>query len=214
MKNVENTLISQYANSPTINSLIQSFNVTVDPSADFNNFFSVVWNIATARGFGLDIWGRIVGLSRTITVSRAIDYFGFKQAGDKAGTFNFFPFYGGSGGNATKTNNLNDSTYRKFILIKALKNISKPTNRTINSILQKIFQGRGKCYTKDIGNMEIQIFFEFELSPMDYAIIEQLDLIPRPAGVLMTIRVIGQKFFGFKESGSRALTFGHGPFYE
>ena len=62
-------MISEYANSPTMLALIESFNAAVEASGDVDNFYSWIWNIATAQGFGLDIWGRIVGVNRTINTS-------------------------------------------------------------------------------------------------------------------------------------------------
>ena len=66
MQNVEATIISQYGNSSTIGQLIANMNENLDPSADIDNFYNVVWNVDTAIGFGLDIWGEIVGVSREI----------------------------------------------------------------------------------------------------------------------------------------------------
>lgn len=66
MVNVEQTIISQYGNSSTIGQLIQFMNENIDPSADIDNFYDFVFNVETAQGFGLDIWGRIVGISRTV----------------------------------------------------------------------------------------------------------------------------------------------------
>ncbi len=69
MDNVLQTVISQYSNSPTMLALIESFNAAVDIGADIDNFYAWIWNIATAQGFGLDIWGRIVGALRTINTA-------------------------------------------------------------------------------------------------------------------------------------------------
>jgi hypothetical protein len=66
MLNVEQTIISQYGNSSTIGQLIQNMNENIDPRADIDNFYDWVWNIETAQGFGLDIWGRIVGVNREV----------------------------------------------------------------------------------------------------------------------------------------------------
>jgi hypothetical protein len=66
MINVEQTIISQYGNSATISQLIQNMNNYIDPRADIDNFFSFIWDVDQAQGFGLDIWGRIVGVSREI----------------------------------------------------------------------------------------------------------------------------------------------------
>jgi hypothetical protein len=69
MMNVEQTIISQYGNSSAIGKLIHTFNDCIDPSTDIDNFYSFVWNVETAQGFGLDIWGRIVGVQRDIFVN-------------------------------------------------------------------------------------------------------------------------------------------------
>ena len=71
MDNVEQTIISQYATSPTITALIESFNAAVDPTGNINNFLVWIWQVSTAQGFGLDIWGRIVGVSRVVATSPA-----------------------------------------------------------------------------------------------------------------------------------------------
>lgn len=66
MKNVEQTIISQYGNSPTLLALIHNMNEYIRPDIDIDNFYSWIWNIETAQGFGLDIWGRIIGIGRII----------------------------------------------------------------------------------------------------------------------------------------------------
>ena len=67
MNNVLQTVVSQWGNSPTILALIESFNAAVDPSGDIDNFLTHVWQVDTAQGVFLDnVWGRIVGVTRTI----------------------------------------------------------------------------------------------------------------------------------------------------
>lgn len=81
MDNVEQTIASQYATSPIITSLIESMNAAIDPSGDIENFYIWVWDVATAQGFGLDVWGRIVGVSRTLLTSPAtvLDDFDYRS---------------------------------------------------------------------------------------------------------------------------------------
>jgi hypothetical protein len=70
MNNVLQTVVSQWGNSPTILALIESFNAAVDPSGDIDNFLTHVWQVDTAQGVFLDnVWGRIVGVTRTIPTS-------------------------------------------------------------------------------------------------------------------------------------------------
>ena len=70
MENVSQTILSQYANSPTITQLIQNMDGYIDPSADIDSFYDMIWNIDSAVGKGLDIWGKIVGLEngRKLTI--------------------------------------------------------------------------------------------------------------------------------------------------
>ena len=95
MQNVEQTIISQYGNSATITALIYNMNDAIDPAADLDNFYSFVWNVETAVGFGLDIWGRIVNVSRYLQIPETANYFGFNEAGASAYPFNEYPFYSG-----------------------------------------------------------------------------------------------------------------------
>lgn len=69
MINVSQTVISQYGNSPTLLAMINAMNAAIDPSADIDNFYTWIWSVDSAQGFGLDIWGRIVGVSRAIPTS-------------------------------------------------------------------------------------------------------------------------------------------------
>lgn len=80
MKNVIDTVASQYANSPTLRQLIDSMNEYFDPSTNFEAFYNFVWNVDTAKGFGLDIWGRIVNVSRDLLIPNTPELFGFDGA--------------------------------------------------------------------------------------------------------------------------------------
>lgn len=71
MRNVEQTILSQFGNSPTITQLIYKMNEWIRPNTDIDNFYNFVWNVSTAKGFALDIWGRIVGVTREIATSPA-----------------------------------------------------------------------------------------------------------------------------------------------
>lgn len=66
MKNVEQTIISQYGNSAAISALIYGMNENIQPDTNIDDFYNFVFNVETAQGFGLDIWGRIVNISRAV----------------------------------------------------------------------------------------------------------------------------------------------------
>ena len=211
MLNVEQTIISQYGTSATITKLIRNMNEYLDPRADFDTFFDFVWNVETAQGFGLDIWGRIVGIARELLVPPPIDNFGFNEAGISAHSFNESPFYDGLPP-VSQTYILADDAYRQLILVKALTNISATNAPTLNQLLQNMFAGRGRCYVNDLGGMALRYTFEFDLTPYEFAIMTQSGALPRPAGVNASLFQSALPLFGFSEAGVSAAPFGQGVF--
>jgi len=196
MINWDETLLSQYVDSPTLVGLLQSFNDAVDPTINIANFYSNIWNIATAVGNGLDIWGQIVGVSRYLQVS-ASNYLGFEEAytAPTASTgpqpFGQAPF--GSGTALTTTFALADAQYRRLILVKAAANISNLSIPSINALLQAEFSTSdginpyGSAYVINSGSMSFQYHLTFVPSAVQIAIINNSGVFPRPAGVSVSL---------------------------
>lgn len=206
---VARTIISQYANSPTLVQLINNMDEYINPDADFDAFYDFVWNVETAQGFGLDIWGRIVDIGRMLTVPGDITYLGYEEGLDWQ-PFNQAPFF--TGEQATQTYRLADDAYRKLILVKALANISDCTSPSLNRLLSNLFAGRGRCYVSDTGNMEFRYVFEFALEPYEIAILTQSGAIPKPAAVLANVLQVDlPTTFGFNEALMQP--FGSGVFF-
>lgn len=211
MLNVEQTIISQYGNSATITQLVRNMDQYIDPRVDFDTFYDFVWNVETAQGFGLDIWGRIVNISRELLIPAAPLYFGFKDALPGSYPFDEQPFYDGTAP-ATQTYKLADDAYRQLILVKALANISATNAPALNQLLQNMFAGRGRCYVNDLGGMALRYTFEFDLTPYEFAIMTQSGALPRPAGVNASLFQSALPLFGFSEAGLSAAPFGQGVF--
>jgi hypothetical protein len=55
----------------------------------------MVWNVLTAQGWGLDVWGKIVGLEsgRTLHIPGGAEYLGFNEAASSWTGFNLGGFY-------------------------------------------------------------------------------------------------------------------------
>lgn len=205
------TVLSQYANSPILTQLVVNMAGYLDQTANFDAFYDLIWNVDTAQGHGLDIWGRIVNVSRTLQVP-AGEYFGFAEAsGDGINAFGAAPFYVGAP--LTQNYNLSDSAYRLLIIAKALLNITDCSIPAINQILLNLFPNRGNCYVADgypfqglwfgfseqidtqpfgqapffsgesLPNMSITYVFEFALTAVELAIVSQSGAIPKPTGV-------------------------------
>lgn len=183
--NYRKTIISQYANSPVLTQLIANMADYLDQTANFEAFFNFIWNVDTAQGYGLDVWGRIVGVTRTLSISAGQDYFGYQEALPGSQPFNQQPFYVG----APLTDNfqLSDSAFRVLIFAKALANICDGSIPSINQILLNLFPGRGNCYVTDGLDMTMTYTFEFELTPVELAIVAQSGVLPKSTGVKATI---------------------------
>ena len=157
------TIISQYANSEILTRLIANMDAYIDQTANFQSLFDMIWNVDTAQGYGLDVWGRIVGVSRTLNVVSPGDYFGFQEALPGSQPFNQSPFYIGTP--LTTNYELSDSAFRVLIFAKALSNICDGSIPAINQILMKLFPNRGNAYVVDGLDMTMIYKFEFALHP-------------------------------------------------
>ena len=205
---IDPAIISQYANSPTLNRLVSDMYGYINLQSKFDEFISFVWDIRTTQDWGLDILGKIVGISRQILIPDIQDYFGFKEANEQP--FGQASFYSGA---TTRTYELPDEQYRTLILTKALLNISNFTVPAINRVLQFLFSGRGRCFCTDNGGMQMLLVFDFPLELFEVSILTRSAAIPKPAAVNLHV-LLAQYWddcFGFKEAGGQP--FGQGVFF-
>jgi hypothetical protein len=210
------TLVSEYATSPTLVQLVTNFNTWVDPRYNLEQFYNLIWNIDSAVAnnstYGLDVWGRIVGIGRVLTIGTGT-YFGFQEAGDRTG-FNQAPFYAGQP--TTENYTLTNEAYYNLILAKAATNITNNSIPAVNAILRALFPGRGNCWVSDGANnfagtcfgfqeagdrtgfnqqpfydrlprppdnMTIVYNFDFDLEPFEVAIVVNSGVLPKGCGV-------------------------------
>lgn len=208
------TVLSQYANSPIITQLVQNFAGYVDQTKDLSDFFDLIWNVDTAQGYGLDVWGRIVGVNRILEIFGPVNYFGFKEAGD-AKTFGQAQFFDGEP--LTTSYRLTDQAYRTLIIAKAIANITLASYPALNQMLLNLFPHRGNCYVTDgvesgswfgfaesqnaVGfgqaafydgqsvtpGMHMTYTFDFPLTPVEMAIVQNSGVLPKPTGVNATV---------------------------
>lgn len=205
------TVISQYANSPILTKLITNLAQYIDMTQNFDNFYDYIFNIDTAQGRGLDIWGRILNVARVLQVPVGSS-FGFEEAsGAGIDTFGAAAFYNGAV--LTANFSLTDPAYRTLLFAKALFNITDSSIPAINQILLNLFPNRGNCYvvegypfqgfffgfkeqldTQPFGQapfysaqaepaMAMTYVFDFNLTAVEFAIIKQSGAIPKPTGV-------------------------------
>jgi hypothetical protein len=176
-------------------------NAWIDPQADIQAFYDMVWNVDTAQGVGLDFWGKVVVIERAIKIPRTTDVFGFEVSSTTQSfqPFNQAPFSGTNTKFSYYT--LQDDAYRTLIMIKAMINILYATAPAINNLLSKLFEGRGRCYYLTLGDMHARYVFEFYLQPFERALLLNNQFLPNPTGVDLDFReVVPAETFGFKEA--------------
>ena len=156
---VWDTVVSQYANSPIITGVIQSIAAALDATASYDAFFSSVWDISTAVGYGLDRWGRVLDINRTIPVVSAIPYFSVDD-----------PVYGLDNPNApvmlptspaTQTTQVTllDVDYRNLLMAKAALNIAPGSSSGIMGVLNTFFNNyESNVFVSDTNNTITSLF--------------------------------------------------------
>jgi Protein of unknown function (DUF2612) len=211
------TVISQYANSPILTAIIANWFASIDQTQNLDTFYDDIWNIQTAQGYGLDVWGRIVGVTRNLTIPSPTNWFGFEEAGATSLEFNQGTFY--SGINLTSNFRLGDNAFRTLIYAKAMSNISNGSIHSINAILMTLFPNRGNAYVQDgtthiaffgfeeasptsqpfnqaefyngnfAGGMTMVYTFNFPLQPYELAIVQTSGVMPKPSGVQASVLI-------------------------
>lgn len=204
MKNVKDTILTQYASSPNLRSLIETFNTSMDMTELTEEFLTAIWDISTAKGYGLDVWGKIVGVSRQLNVRQSATYFGFDEAfisasDDSPKPFDEAPFFDGV--QLTSTVRLADDGYRKLILAKAMANITDCSIPSLNKALNYLFNGEGAAFVTVTGVMSLNYVFSFNLTDVEWSILLNSNAVAKPAGVSVSIMSLDfDKTFGFAEA--------------
>lgn len=189
---------SQYSASTRIISILESCREHILPDADIVSFFDNIFNIETASGVGLDIWGNIIGVSR------------------------FVPNYQDD----TVIYTLTDEQYRNVLFYKAGANIMDSTLYSLNYLLKKLYPDY-QCFVRNQSNyvnddgryydsnpMEIEyVFIDTDLSDLEKSIFSLVGAFGKGAGVHFNLSEYDyDEIFGFYGSGLQP--FDQGVFYQ
>jgi len=77
--NIFDTVLSQFANAPAITHTLLAFEDAADQTSNIDAFVDDIWNIETCGDYGLDVWGRIVGVNRVVQIPSSA-WFGFAES--------------------------------------------------------------------------------------------------------------------------------------
>jgi hypothetical protein len=162
----------------------------------WENWYNDVFNIDTATDFGLGIWAQILKVNVSVDFDAQPDKiaFGYGSERRRYGQGN----YGARDGSVSYL-----STDQKRLLIRAryFSLTSKPTLDNINDFLRKYFwKGDAKVYVSDLMDMSSALYtFNYQPDGELSFLLENTDILPRPATVGVRVRIIGKRSFGYGE---------------
>lgn len=168
----------QFNTSKTLNAILQGVNDMV--GVNEAEIVANLANVDTAYGEQLDVIGKLVGANRAIRfpILNTGEDFGFDDASwygfdEPGGTFDIK--------SVSNLYVLNDEAYRMYIKLKAYSNISNCSLASVNYILKQLFAGRGTCYVKVTGPLQVTFTFNFALTNYEKNLLINR-YIPIPAG--------------------------------
>lgn len=179
--------------------------VNVNQSEFWRDWFTNVFDLDTANDFGLAVWARIlnVALSVKVDASKEKAAFGF---GTNHKNFNNGNFARGQAGNIALTTD----QARLVLKLRYFQLTSRGAVSEINEFLSALFSSQGDVFVIDSLDMSFATYF-FNFTPDSQLrfILENYDLLPRPAAVGVRYQVQVKNSFGF---GPNHLNFENGSF--
>ena len=200
MTTYNDLIIWQYRNKPKATAHIKVITELFDQAFVEVAQIPEIMNIETATGAALDLCGKRVGQSRVLNDFYPCNYFGFSETEGAEGFAHLNRDDGGLwyryGNPLRQTVMLTDEDYRFLIKCKITKNFQTGGITAINSALQFIFQN---AVAYDLYNMSLSVIIRNQVSAFKKYVIENLDILPRPAGVGVALYLSScDKAFGFR----------------
>ena len=200
-------LISQYANSEKILRLANGIRTMFNNAKLISDWYNIVYNLKTAKGFGLDIWGKILNQGRS-----------FKYTNQTTGVVTEYYLKGeitvdGTTFSAEEVEEL----YRKILFMKVISLITNATDKSLNELLQFYFDGR-RVYVIQYDTMKLRYVFEIAVNKLEKSIFTS-GLLPKPTGVGATFVYLPKnQYFGFyvnsrEQNDQYWAPFDNKPFY-
>lgn len=202
-------LLWQYNEATTLQSLLEKKSLwyELNQTEFWENWIRDVFDLRTANQFGLVVWGILLNLRLYVNT-----------APQPMGTF--FGFDNIDFGNFDNSNfgNTNGSTYmlpiamqRIALQLRYAQLTSSGTVPETNRILKYIFKDYGSVFLRDYGNMTQQYVFLFPIEADLKYLLDNYDILPRPAGVKSGYVDGTLDYFGFDNVPGH-LNFNNGNF--
>lgn len=184
-------ILWQYNDAARLQSLLEQKQVwyTDNQATFWGEWVRDVFNMLTANEFGLSVWGIILGIPLSIglpgTGARPVWGFGVNNQNFEHGNF---------GRDSAGVAGLTLEEKRLVLRLRYFQLVSDGTAPHTNFVLREVFGGG---YVLDPEDMTCTYVFSSAVSPAVLTVIEDMDLLPRPAGVGINILVDPGLVFGF-----------------
>lgn len=191
--NLTKALLWQYNNANNLISIVTQKNqwYLTNQTQFWQNWIRDVFDIRTCNSFGLQVWATILNypINEPIPGINTGVTFGFGRFNENFNRGNF-------SGIAEKVNYLSTEQQRLLLRLRYFQLTSKCTVPAINKMLADLLGANGFGYVLDSGKMNIVYIFNLPINSDLGVVLENYDILPRPAAVGVAYRE-RVKAFGF-----------------
>jgi len=201
------SLLWQYNDAVRLQKIIELKQLWYEANqADFwTDWVQDVFDLRTANEFGLSVWAIILDIPLSFSAPPSSESkigFGF---GTQRKNFNNGNFKSRTAGGVTLTT----EQKRIALRLRYFQLVTDGTPFRVNKFLGELFAADGLVYVRDNLDMTCTYIFSFYPPSQLQLILDEFDLLPRPAGVRFDYTTDLGDFFGF---GSSKANFDNGGF--
>lgn len=204
--NLLRALLWQDNRAPKLTEVLQQKQTWYDTNVStfWEDWVRDVFDIRTANEFGLAVWAIILGVpTSAVLPPTSKPNFGF-------GGFNKNFNRGNFGSKTSTVVGLTLEQKRILLRLRYFKLTCKPTVPFINRGLKAILGDQGSVYVLDANDMSFVTYvFGFQPNSALEFVLQNFDILPRPAAVGVRYVIAGRKTWGF---GSFRKNFNNGNF--
>lgn len=188
-------ILWQYDQSPNLIGLLNAKNdwYATNQTAFWQDWETNVFDLRTADQFGLIVWGIILGLPLYVNTPpvTALPALGFDDTSFyNFDNGNFPPQYG-------ESYRLGIEAQRVALMLRYIQLTSSGTVPEINRHIKRIFTAFGTLFLYDYGNMKQRYMLNFTPNADIQYLLNNYDILPRPAGVKSDWYDTTIPYFGF-----------------
>jgi len=195
--NLLRAILWQYDNAPNLKSLLTQKQDWYDETYEvfWQDWFNDVFNLQTCNDFGAAVWSIILGIPFVVQMveDKSRPSFGY-------GVYHRNYFDGNYANGTMVEVPLNIEQKRLVLRMRYYQLVSRGTVPETNRFLKSVFGDQGTVYVIDNYDMSYAVFvFLYQPTSQTLFILNNYDLLPRPAGVGVQLLILTRKLFGYGE---------------